>query len=226
MKLQAVIAAAGTGTRLGMEEPKPFIALNGRPMVCYALQMMQGCRQIASVIVTAEPAMRQRMTDLIGQYGFDKVRHVVAGGATRSASVKNALAVLDADTDWVLIHDGARPLLRESFLERMILAAPGAGALIAAVPVAPTIKSADPGTLSVTATLDRSLLWEVQTPQIFRREILAQAYAGDAPEATDDAALVERSGYPVRIFPGDDENIKVTTRRDLMLARQLLGEQR
>lgn len=225
MKVQAVIAAAGSGTRLGMDEPKPFILLNGHPLVSYAMRVIQACRQIDSIVIAAEPAMRQRMEDLVRQYRCDKVRQVVAGGATRSASVKNALAVLDEDTDFVVIQDGARPLLREDFLDRMIHAASTVGALIAAVPVAPTIKSADPQTLAVTATLDRAQLWEVQTPQIFRREILARAYAGDCPEATDDAALVEQTGTPVRIFPGYDENIKVTTRRDLLLARQLLGEQ-
>ena len=223
MKVQAIIASAGTGERLGTAEAKPFVPAGGRPLVSYALEIFERCQLIDSIVVAAECSALDRMKALADQFGLKKIKHITAGGKTRAGSVKNALAVLDHDTDYVIIHDGARPLITLDFLEQMLKESFGQDAVIAAVPVKPTIKRVDPKTLYVQETLNRASLWDVQTPQIFCRAVLEEAYRADDLDVTDDAALVERLGKPVKIFPGLEQNIKVTTQYDLMLAEKFLG---
>jgi 2-C-methyl-D-erythritol 4-phosphate cytidylyltransferase len=151
-----------------------------------------------------------------------KVKAVVVGGDTRTRSVRNGLLALGVDADVVMVHDGVRPLVTPEIIAAGIGAVKAAGAAIAAVPVKPTIKVIDPKTRTVAETLDRELLWEVQTPQIFDRKVLEKAYAQDRDGATDDATLVERSGVKVSVFMGSYANVKVTTPEDLVVARALL----
>ncbi|MEW5894301.1 MAG: 2-C-methyl-D-erythritol 4-phosphate cytidylyltransferase [Candidatus Omnitrophota bacterium] len=222
MKIQAIIAAAGIGQRLGSGQAKPFAILHGKPLVLYALEVFEKCLQIDSVIVAAHAEATEKMTGVIRAAGFKKSFMVVAGGKERRHSVKNALNHLDSDTELVLVHDGARPFINVRFIEAMIQAAIREDALIAAVPVKPTIKRADAVNKNVVETLDRSCLWDTQTPQIFKKDVLARAYEQADFSATDDASLVERLGITVRIFPGLEENIKVTTPMDLFIAEKLL----
>lgn len=222
MKTQVIVAAAGTGERLGMDVAKPFVLLNGKPLVSYALSIFEACDSIDSVIIAAEVNALEMMREVVDQAGLTKVRHIVAGGELRSDSVKNALAVVDEDTDRVVIHDGARPLITVDFIDQMIAAVVDEDALVAAIPVKPTIKHVNSKTLIVEKTLDRSCLWDVQTPQIFKKDVLFEAYETDDLRATDDAALVERLGKNVKIFQGLEQNIKVTTKNDLFLAEKLL----
>jgi 2-C-methyl-D-erythritol 4-phosphate cytidylyltransferase len=222
MKIQAIVAAAGSGDRLGGNVPKPFVMIHGRPLVICTLVILEKCPLIESIIVTAHPDHVEWMQKTIHDAGLIKTLHVVAGGETRTRSVRNALDVLDADTEKVLIHDGARPLITVDFIRDMIESSLHEEALIAAVPVKPTIKQVDPDSLIVQKTLDRRCLWDIQTPQIFQRDLLLQAYRQEKGEATDDAALVEYLGKAVKIFPGLEQNIKVTTPYDLLLAEKIL----
>jgi 2-C-methyl-D-erythritol 4-phosphate cytidylyltransferase len=228
-----VIAAAGSGQRLGAGGPKAFAPLAGRVMVEWSIAACRAADSVRSIVIACPPG---HVHDLTG----DDV-DVVDGGATRADSVSNALAAVG--TELVAIHDAARPLVTPELIEDVVatLAAdPDAAGAIAATPVADTIKRvADraKGTfdmpdmqsvpLVVDSTLERERLWAAQTPQVFRVEALREALAAD-PErlaaATDEAMMVEASGGTVLIHPSPAENLKVTTPLDLKLAELLLAE--
>jgi 2-C-methyl-D-erythritol 4-phosphate cytidylyltransferase len=215
----ALIVAAGSGERLGAGRPKALVELAGRPMLDWSLQALAASPEIEQVVVALPlgAGLPEVSGKVIG----------VEGGATRSESVRCALEV-SQEGDPVLVHDAARPLLTPAIV-RQVLAALAADAdadgAIAAAPVTDTIKRvADHG--GVLETLDRSSLWAVQTPQVFRREALERALAQPADvlgKATDDAWLVERSGGRVVVASVSAENLKVTTPLDLEVAGQLLS---
>jgi 2-C-methyl-D-erythritol 4-phosphate cytidylyltransferase len=215
MKAAALIVAAGSGERLGAGRPKAFVALAGRPMVQWSLDAVRaaGIHTVVVAVPDGWPVPGERC---------------VAGGDTRSESVRNALAALPADVEAVAVHDAARPLVRPGHFTAALEALGSAEAAIAAAPMTDTVKEAGADRL-VRRTLDRSALWAVQTPQAFRREALERAL--DVPvaalaAATDDAALVEAAGGRVRIVDSSPENFKVTTPHDLLVAELLLGERR
>jgi 2-C-methyl-D-erythritol 4-phosphate cytidylyltransferase len=218
----ALIVAAGRGERLGSGRPKALVLLSGKPMLDWSVEAL---REVAAVerIVVALPA------DALGEAPDGTL--AVAGGAARSESVRNALAAA-GDGDPVIVHDAARPLAGSELFERALaeLSGSGADAVIAAAPVTDTIKRVDDDGRTVAQTLDRSALWAVQTPQVFRRAALERALADASPEllvqATDDAWLVERAGGIVRVVPAPAENIKITTLTDLHVAELLLAERR
>jgi len=224
-KTQVIIAAAGEGTRLKSAVPKPLVTLAGKPILVYSLELFEKCALVESIIVVAHPESLKTVQDLVREYQLHKVKKVVAGGATRQESVANGLAALDPDTQFVAIHDGARPLVSLRTVEEALSVCYDVGSVIVAVPVKPTIKRVNPADLSVVATVDRWDLWEVQTPQVFRRELIERAHQDNRiKDATDDAALVEGLGEPVRVVRGDYRNIKVTTPEDLVIAQALLAE--
>ena len=209
----ALLLAAGSGERLGVGRPKAFVELAGRPMLEWSLAALRAAG-IADIVV----ALPDGGAAPPGTRG-------VRGGTTRSASVRAALAASDADADAVVVHDAARPLVTPDTFTRVLAALAEAECAIAAAPVHDTIKQAEAGT--VTATLDRSTLWAVQTPQAFRRAALAAAL--DVPDdvlarATDDAWLIERAGGRVRVVETTPANFKVTTPHDLRVAELLLRE--
>jgi 2-C-methyl-D-erythritol 4-phosphate cytidylyltransferase len=213
-----VIAAAGSGQRLGAGGPKAFVELAGRPLLEWTLEAFRGAASIAEVIVAAPPGSESRVSEL-GVLA-------VAGGEHRSESVANALEL--AGEEFVVVHDAARPLVTPGLLDAVVeqlAAEEGAAGVIAAAPVTDTIKEAL-GEGRVERTLDRSRLWAVQTPQAFRAEVLREALS--EPEAlagaTDEAMLVERGGGVVLIHSAPPENIKVTTPHDLRAAELLLRE--
>jgi 2-C-methyl-D-erythritol 4-phosphate cytidylyltransferase len=212
----ALIVAAGAGERLGAGRPKALIELAGRPLLQWSIDALQAVAGIERIVVAMPP-------------GAPPPAGVtaVAGGAVRSDSVRRALAAAGT-AETVLVHDAARPLLTAELAAAVIAALErrtDAAAAIAAVPVTDTIKLvAERDT--VAETLDRSRLWAVQTPQVFRRRALERALDVPAAElalATDDAWLIERSGGRVIVVPGDEENLKVTTPLDLRLAALLLA---
>ncbi len=214
----ALIVAAGRGERLGSDRPKALVTLFGRPMLEWSVAAL---RAVASVeqIVVALPA------DAVGEAPAGTV--AVAGGEHRSHSVRAALLAAGPG-DPVIVHDAARPLATTALFETALaeLERAGADAVIAAAPVSDTIKELT-GDGVVARTLDRSALWAVQTPQVFRRAALERALAASAEElarATDDAWLVERAGGTVRVVLGGDDNLKVTTPTDLRIAELLLSE--
>lgn len=211
----ALILAAGRGERLGAERPKALVELAGRPLIEWSVEVLRGISAIERIVV-ALPAGAPAPAGTTG----------VLGGAVRSESVRLALGAAGAG-DPVLVHDAARPLLTAELIESTLAAALGDGVdcAIAAAPVTDTIKRADAGHV-VQETLDRSQLWAVQTPQVFRRGALERAL--DVPrevlaQATDDAWLIERMGGTVVVVPSSQRNLKVTTPEDLELAELLLA---
>jgi 2-C-methyl-D-erythritol 4-phosphate cytidylyltransferase len=218
----ALIVAAGRGERLGAGGPKALITVAGRPMLEWSVAAL---RQVTAVdaIVVALPADR---LDAAPQGTV-----AVSGGVTRSESVRAALAAAGAMAEVVIVHDAARALVTPAlFIEALDeLERCGADAVVAAAPVTDTIKQVGDGSRSVELTLDRSQLWAVQTPQVFRRAALERALTA-SPEmlaaATDDAWLIERQGGTVAVLPSSPENFKITTPLDLRLAELLLNERR
>jgi 2-C-methyl-D-erythritol 4-phosphate cytidylyltransferase len=215
----ALLVAAGSGERLGAGRPKAFVVLAGRPMLEWSLDALRGAG-IHDIVVAVPPG------DAPGTEGIDLGPRViaVAGGTTRSASVRAALAA--APPGDVVVHDAARPLVTPAHFSDALAALYSADCAIAAAPVPDTIKEAGPDG-RVLATLDRSRLWAVQTPQAFRRPVLERALAvGDdlLARATDDAWLVERAGGTVRVVESTPANFKVTTAHDLRVAELLLAD--
>ncbi len=213
-----MIAAAGSGERLGAGGPKALIEVAGRPLIEWSLDAFRAAEGVGEIVVAAPPG---RDEEIAG-------RGVVAvgGGEHRSESVANALELCSGDI--VVVHDAARPLVTPGLIDAVVdglAAEEGAAGVVAAAPVTDTIKQAGEGG-TVERTLDRSGLWAVQTPQAFRAEALREALAdpGGLADATDDAMLVERRGGRIVIHPAPPENIKVTTPLDLRVAELLLSE--
>ena len=215
----ALIVAAGRGERLGFGRPKALVPLCGRPMLEWSVAALRSV-----------PAVRTIVVALPGE-ALDEAPEgtvAVAGGEQRSHSVRAALAACPAG-DPVIVHDAARPLASAALFEQALdeLERFQADAVIAAAPVTDTIKQSGPDGRTVAQTLDRSRLWAVQTPQVFRRTALERALAAgdkDLARATDDSWLVERAGGVVRIVGSDPGNMKVTTADDLRIAELLLSE--
>ena len=220
MTVGAIVAAAGRGERLGAEVAKALVPVRGEPLVVHAVRMLTDAG-IGHVVVCAPPDDCARVDELVGGAAV-----VVSGGATRSESVRRGLAALPPDVDTVLVHDAARAFMPVDVIRSVVAAVVDgeADAVVPVLPVADTVKEVADGI--VVATVDRSRLRAVQTPQGFRREVLAAAHkAAAADDATDDAALVEASGRTVETVPGSPYGLKVTTAFDLAVVEALLGQQ-
>lgn len=218
-KTAAIIAAAGASRRMGGGD-KIFTPLAGRPVLAWALDAFERCPEVGQVIVVVSAENVTVCRGMVVELGFGKVTHVCAGGARRQDSVQAGLGKVE-NCDWVIVHDGARPLVTAELIRKGLAAAGETGAAVAAVPVTDTIKIAGDDNL-VGETPEREHMWAVQTPQVFRYDILAQAYGQVSEEVTDDAALVERLGYRVKLYQGAYDNIKITGPDDLALAGILL----
>jgi 2-C-methyl-D-erythritol 4-phosphate cytidylyltransferase len=206
-----VIVAAGRGTRFG--RPKQLIDIGGRPMLAWSLQTFASMPEIASIVVVTENDWLEDVRTLCARLAPDRTVRVVEGGATRQASVRCGLDALPPSCDAVLIHDGARPLVRADDVRAgMREVRPGRGAVLAA-PVIDTIKVVDPQTMLVRRTLERGELWAAQTPQFAMRDELVRAHdaaASEGLDATDDVALLEAIGVDVAVVPASGENFKIT----------------
>lgn len=229
MHVTAVVVAGGVGKRLKTKIRKSFVRLAGRPMLGWVLRALERSPSVREIVIVTHWRDLAAARQLARRERTLKVAAVVPGGDSRMASVACGLKAVPARAKWVLVHDAARPLVTPQIIETTIKAARRAKAAIAAVPVVPTLKQARGAW--VEKTLDRNRLWAVQTPQVFERGLLEEAHrrarqvpAGRANgfSATDDAALVEAMGRPVRIVPGSERNIKVTTPEDLIVAEALL----
>lgn len=224
MKTQAIIPAAGIGERFQSSTAKVLVSLNGRPLIVHTCEVFQNCPLVDSVVLVVSPDIEGPVKKLIADYGLTKVKKVVRGGKTRSISVFNGLQQLDSDTELVVIHDGARPLVSQPLVEESIKSCYDETAVIAAVAVKPTIKRVNPEDHYVETTLNRRMLWEVQTPQVFRKDVILRAHTEVLDtEATDDAFLVEQLGEKVKVVQGDYRNIKITTSEDLLIAEAFLA---
>jgi 2-C-methyl-D-erythritol 4-phosphate cytidylyltransferase len=211
----AVIAAAGRGDRLGLDRPKAFAKLNGRPLLAESLERLEASEWVDSIVVVAPEEWEEPSILLAEEIGAGKVTACVPGGKTRTESVRAGVAEVPQDALVVLVHDAARPMLPDEVVER-VLAPLGEGwdGAVPALPVADTLKRAgDDGT--VVETIDRSGLHAVQTPQAFLAPVLRQALAAELGAASDCAGLVERNGGRVRLVEGDRRLLKVTTQADL-----------
>jgi 2-C-methyl-D-erythritol 4-phosphate cytidylyltransferase len=224
-----VVVAAGRGTRMGGELPKPFLLIDGIPVLLRAVEPFAGHPDVAQVVVVLPAAEAESPPAFLTKL-MAKGLAITVGGRERSDSVAAGLRALGPGCGIVLVHDGARPFVDRGVIDAVIeLARSGEGA-VAAVPVSDTIKEVvgtDPS--RVARTIPRAGLWRAQTPQGFPRRVLEDAYAragAAAAGATDDASLVEASGATVRLVPDSPRNMKITTRDDLVLAEALAGASR
>jgi len=216
----AIIVAAGGSSRMEGAD-KLFANLAGRPLLARTLQPFQDSPLVDRIVLVLSTANLERGRALAEESGVGKLAAACEGGPRRQDSVRLGLEAL-GPCEWVLVHDGARPLLSAELIERGLAAARETGAAVAAVPVADTVKqAAAAGT--VERTLDRGRLWAAQTPQVFRYDLLLRAHREVTAEVTDDAAMLEALGLPVKLFEGSAANIKVTTSDDLRLAEALLA---
>ena len=221
----AIIAAAGTGSRMASDRPKQFLQLAGTPIIFHTLKPFELCDSIQEVIVVLPPEASAAFLAQAGKHGLRKLTRVLPGGVTRADSVKRGLmAIRSATAEIVAVHDGVRPFVTVEEIEETVEAARRDGAAILATPVTDTIKVVDGDT--VVETLARQNLRQALTPQCFRYDLLRQAYdTADVndPSLTDESALVERIGHKVTIVDGSPRNIKITTPRDLLIAETFLS---
>ncbi|MFH0826512.1 MAG: 2-C-methyl-D-erythritol 4-phosphate cytidylyltransferase [Candidatus Omnitrophota bacterium] len=245
--LSAIVLAAGKGYRFKSRTPKALARINSKPVIFYSLHTLSNHPSVKDIIVVTHDSIARKIVDVVRRFGIKKVRRIVRGGGRRQDSVSHALCVLDNNTEWVLIHDAARPFIECACVTAVIKQARRTGAAIVGVPVKATIKTVQSSpasyqragrekfrvqsksksrksrSLIVKKTLDRDQLWEIQTPQVFRRDLIFKAYKRFGRfDVTDDAMLVEKLGVPVQVVAGSYRNIKITTSEDLAIAETIL----
>ncbi|MDD5129208.1 MAG: 2-C-methyl-D-erythritol 4-phosphate cytidylyltransferase [Candidatus Omnitrophica bacterium] len=220
--LSAIVLAAGKGKRLKGSIPKPLVKIGKEPAIIHSLDRLDKHPYVDEIIVVLSALNRQKIIGAIKKRSFRKIKVFVLGGLRRQDSVYNGLKAVDKRSNWVLIHDSARPFVDSISITRVILAAKKNGAALLAVRPKATIKLSRKSGI-VDQTLDRDKLWEVQTPQVFEKNIILGAYQKySRGDVTDDASLVEKLGRKVSIVEGDYSNIKITTAEDLLLAELII----
>ena len=225
MKTCVLVAAGGSGRRMGTEEPKQFMLLGGVPVIVRTIGVFERAKSIDRIVLILPEADLVRTREMVARAGFSKVAHLVAGGLERQDSVRNGLQVLEVDIDLVVVHDAVRPFITEDLVDLSVSSANEHGAVCVGVPVKDTIKSVVDA--SVANTIERKNLWITQTPQVFRRDVLEEAYRrayADGYYGTDDASLVERIGTPVFMLQGSYRNIKITTPDDLAYGEFMVNQ--
>jgi 2-C-methyl-D-erythritol 4-phosphate cytidylyltransferase len=222
--IAVIIPAAGAGTRMGGPTPKQFLGIPTRPILLATVTHFARHRSVDRIIVVAPAASVARAERLLRRLDAGTAIRVVAGGRERQDSVALGLHALGSPcAPIIVVHDAVRPFITAALIDLVAAAAFQHGAAICALPVRETVKRVRDG--FVEATVDRALLWSVQTPQAFRAELLREAHdkaRRDAFRGTDDAMLVERLGHRVRVVPGLEQNLKITTPADLRTARRLV----
>lgn len=225
-KIYALIPAAGMGKRMGAGSNKQYLLLDRMPILAHTLGVFEQAPFIAGIyLITPEQEIPFCRSEVVERYGFSKVRAIVPGGAERQNSVMNGLEAMEGTRpdDLVLIHDGVRPFVSIDVLQRSAQAADEFGGAVVAVPVKDTVKIARDGIIVETPPRDQ--LWLAQTPQAFRYGLIRAAYASAAADGflgTDDASLMERQGWQLRVVMGDYRNIKITTPEDMVLGEAFL----
>jgi 2-C-methyl-D-erythritol 4-phosphate cytidylyltransferase len=229
MQINAVIVAAGDGTRMGVDVPKPLLNLAGRPMILHTLGRFAVSETRRVILVTAAEQQSKFERIVQADRALSALNCVFqSGGPRRQDSVREGLKRVDDDCEIVIVHDAARPFVSPLLIDRCVAAARTEGAVVVGIPVKDTIKIVS-SSRRIESTPPRDSLWEIQTPQAFRVELLREAHLSaerDGIEATDDAILVERLGKSVVLLEGDRSNIKITTPEDLLLAEALIRERR
>jgi 2-C-methyl-D-erythritol 4-phosphate cytidylyltransferase len=216
----AILVAAGRSTRMGFD--KLWADLGGKPVLAWSLSTLAGCMALDRLVIVTGADRQDETWRLVGRTVPARLRaRTVLGGERRRDSVASGLAALD-DCTWVVVHDAARPFLSEAVIARGLFEVTATGACVAALPARDTIKRVDLDR-TVLETPPREQLWTVQTPQLFRRDLVLEALAASDDDATDEAALIERHGGTVRVFEGETTAFKITTPDDLEIARALLA---
>ena len=223
MSNTAVILAAGLGKRMQAGHNKQFIEICGQSILTHTLTVFAQIPEIAKIVLVVRAGEEDTCQNMIPEIAENKTVLAI-GGKERQDSVHNGIRAITWECEYILIHDGARPLITEEVIRRTLLAAQNSGAAICAVPVKDTIKQADSDG-NVLATIPRESLWAAQTPQVFRADLIRRAYENAYVHnhyGTDDASLVEYLGEKIKIVTGDYENIKITTPEDIPTAEQIL----
>ncbi len=224
----AIIPAAGMGVRMNAKVPKQFLALEGKPLLAITVEKFDSCPLIDEIIlVVPDSDIEFCKKEIVQRYGLNKVIRITPGGPRRQDSVRAGLMAIERRCDAVLIHDGVRPLVSPDIITKSLEAIRDERAVIVAIPAKDTIKMVNEKGY-VDKSYKRKLIWQVQTPQVFRFDDIYNAHkraeAERWDEVTDDAMLMERLSIPVKVVQGSEENIKITTPQDLEYAGFLLGK--
>jgi 2-C-methyl-D-erythritol 4-phosphate cytidylyltransferase len=226
LKASAIIVAAGSGMRLGSNVPKAFVKIAGRTMLSYSLATIGKINLIEELVITVPEGFENAARAEVAAAGLSIPVKITVGGIERQDSVRIALELTSAESDLVIVHDAARPLATAEIFEACLTAASRAAAAIAAIPVSDTLKRVADS--AITATIARAGLWQAQTPQAFRRNVLVAAHQRAVSEkiaATDDADLVECTGARVEVVEASTTNIKITTPADLAIVEAIISAQ-
>lgn len=219
-----ILAAAGCGSRMGIGFNKIFLSINEKPVIAYSLEMFETIYEIKNVIIVASKDDIPLISEIVREFGYKKVKNIICGGSTRQESVLNGLLAMPADTDIVLVHDAARPLITESVILQLIKTAAKEGAAACGVYAVDTLKTVDEN-LNITQTLNRSKVVHIQTPQVFKKDIIIKAYKdaiASGFKGTDDCSLVENIGVNVKVVLGERSNVKLTSPEDFVIITALM----
>ncbi|MDA8434011.1 MAG: 2-C-methyl-D-erythritol 4-phosphate cytidylyltransferase [Nitrospiraceae bacterium] len=223
-KVTAIVPAAGLGKRFGEKANKPFVRLSGKPLLVWALEVLEAMPEVGEIIPVLKDGDMEAGVEILDAAGITKARRIAPGGRERQDSVFHGLKLVDDRSGIVLVHDGVRPLIEASVISGAIRQLKDCDGVVVGVPVKDTIKEVAGG--EILKTLSRDALWAVQTPQVFRCDLLFRAYEKamkDGFYSTDDSALVERYGGRIRMAAGSYRNIKITTPEDLQVADMFLS---
>jgi 2-C-methyl-D-erythritol 4-phosphate cytidylyltransferase len=227
MRTLAIILAGGAGKRMGAATNKQFLLIGNKPIIVHTLQTFEDCRSVDGIyLVVNQKDLPLIQEEILETYRFNKVMKVVIGGRLRQDSVRNGLEAIEKPCDIVVIHDGARPFIAPTFIEKGIFLMEMFDAVIPALPVKDTVKVVSKEGF-VSKTLERNSLWHVQTPQTFKYELIMKAYRDGMAKKLygyDDATFIEHLGKKVKVIEGSPYNIKITTPEDLIIAQGLLAQ--
>jgi 2-C-methyl-D-erythritol 4-phosphate cytidylyltransferase len=222
-KTVALVPAAGSGKRMGRDLPKLFLEMDSKPVIVHTLQNLESCLDVDGIVLAAHADHIARMEQLVSRWKIRKVIRIIAGGERRQDSVRNGLEALPDGCGWVAIHDGARPLISPQKVSDVIREAKIHGAAVCAVRTKDTLRIVEDGWIE--GYLRRDKVWRIQTPQVFRLDwirLACKKAEEDKIDAPDDATLVARLGHRIRIVLGEEQNLKITTPDDLVLAERII----
>lgn len=223
-RTSVIIPAAGSGSRMKAGENKQFLKLAGKPVIIHTLLIFECNKHVDEIIVVAKKEEINRFEQLLKEYNLKTKISIVAGGETRQESVHKGIEAMDKETEYVVVHDGARPFIKQEKLNSMFSEVFEKNAVIMAVPTKDTIKRVNKN--KVVETLNRKELWNIQTPQMFERDLIERAYKHALESeftGTDDSSLVEFMGEEVSVLMGSYNNIKITTPEDLVFGEMVLS---
>ncbi|NQY73380.1 MAG: 2-C-methyl-D-erythritol 4-phosphate cytidylyltransferase [Candidatus Margulisbacteria bacterium] len=216
MNIGLIITAGGSGRRLGAKEGKPFVALNGKPIILYSCEAFQNIPEITQFVITIDSERDAQLQKVLSHYQMQDRFQIVKGGVTRQQSVQNGFEALKK-TDYVMVHDAARPMVTLGVIQRVIEGSGAFPCVIPGLPVVDTMKRVENG--QVIETVSRDHIYSVQTPQLFQYDRLKTIYeGGENMSVTDEAMLMEKNHIPIHVVPGDRRNIKITYPEDLFIA--------